>query len=234
MKALLLLIVSVYTLGASFNQINNYQDKDCPKWTINRFDSLDETFFVGVMDAKKYGYTYGFPISRRAVDAVWCVLEKERGFSNSSCGASQVQLNTNRPFKKYAGKIPFESEVDVSYIDQEQQLTAYYKYVRKVVDRENIKRPNVGAVLEVLSRMYLQDLADIYPKSTYRIMSGVEYRQNSNSRTLGELDIIVYNKFTCQVVALGESKASSPKNQRRSLKKAKAQIGRFLNFISRH
>ncbi len=231
MKAVIFLFISLSTLAASFKQINNFRDPNCPNWTIERFDELDETFYFGVMDAKKYGYTYGFPISRTAVDAVWCALEKERGYSNKACNNSGVSLDSDRPFKSYAGKAPFESEIDVSYYDQETQLNAYLKYVRRVSKAEKIKRPNVGAVLELLSRLYLQELSDIYPKSSYKIASGVEYKKSANSRTIGELDIIVYNQFTCQVIALGESKASSSRNQRRSLRKAKEQIGRFLNFL---
>lgn len=235
MKSLVVLIQLLVTTafaGSHFEQINRYVDKDCPTWSIERFSNIQKFIYFGVQDAKKYGYTYGFPISRTGVDDVWCVLERDRGMFNKSCSKNLFQIE-GRPFAHLAGKAPFESEIDVSYYDREEQMNAYLNYVRKVAQREHIKRPNVGAVLEILSRLYLQKLTNIYPAKDFAVGSGVEYADGKNRRTIGELDIIVYDRVTCKVVALGESKASSTRNQRKSLSKAKKQIQRFRNFLSR-
>jgi len=216
-----------------FNHINRYVDKECPTWHFERFTNIQKYIFFGVQGAKKHGYSYGFPISRKGVDAVWCALEVERGYVNKACPKS-IYSDASRPFSSMAGQPPFESEIEVSFYDREEQMDAYLAYVKKVVNRENMKRPNVGAVLEVLSRYYLQELTDIYPKEDYTIGSGVEYTHAKGKRTIGELDIIVYDRVTCKVTALGESKASSAKNQRKSLQKARKQIARFKDFMRRN
>ncbi|EQC50698.1 hypothetical protein [Bacteriovorax sp. DB6_IX] len=240
MKSLLLvsLLSLSFAVSASnskthFNQINNYVDKDCPTWNFERFTNIQKYIFFGVQDAKKHGYSYGFPISREGVDDIWCALEVERGMVNKAC-SKDLYLNMDRPFAEMAGKAPFESEIEVSFYDREEQMNAYLAYVSKVAKRENIKRPNVGAVLEILSRYYLQELTNIYPKKDFTIGSGVEYTYAKGKRTIGELDIIVYDRVTCKVTALGESKASSSKNQRKSLQKARKQIARFKNFMKRN
>lgn len=241
MKSLFLVLLVSLTVAASaknnnathFNQINNYVDSECPVWNYDRFTTIRKYIFFGLEDAKKHGYTYGFPISRSGIDAIWCALEVERGMVNRSCPKS-VYINTDRPFADMAGMPPFESEVEVSFYDREEQMNAYLSYVRKTTENEHMKRPNVGAVLEMLSRYYMQELTNIYPKKDYTIGSGVEYTQAKGKRTIGELDIIVYDRVTCQVTALGESKASSSKNQRKSLQKARKQIARFKNFMKRN
>ncbi|OIQ18872.1 MAG: hypothetical protein BM556_06215 [Bacteriovorax sp. MedPE-SWde] len=238
MKSLVLLLLVTLSFAASantthFKHVTNYKDADCPSWNYERFTSIQKYIFFGVQDAKKYGYTYGFPISRKAVDSVWCALETERGMVNRSC-SKDIYVNIDRPFADMAGKAPFESEMEVSFYDREEQMNTYLKYVRETAKRENMKRPNVGAVLEVLSRYYLQELGNIYPKSDYTVASGVEYTYAKGKRTIGELDIIVFDRVTCNVVALGESKASSTKNQAKSLRKARKQIARFKNFMKKN
>jgi hypothetical protein len=240
MKSLFLVLLVALTTATSasnnttqFNQINHYVDSECPVWNYERFTNIKKYIFFGVQGAKKHGYTYGFPISRKAVDAIWCALEVERGMVNRAC-SKDLYIDSSRPFAEMAGQPPYESEIEVSFYDREEQMNAYLSYVRKVSAKERMKRPNVGAVLEILSRYYLQDLTDIYPKKDYTIGSGVEYTYAKGKRTIGELDIIVYDRVTCKVTALGESKASSPKNQRKSLQKARKQIARFKNFMKRN
>lgn len=228
---LLTLFITFNTFAAYFSSTNNNTDKNCPKWEVSRFKDIELYFTTGVSGAMKFGYTYEVPIKRGEVNAIWCALEPIRGAENKICNGI-VDLNSDRPFKKYAGKMPNRATQFTSFIDLEDQLNIYTKYIAQTLKADRISHPNVGAVLEVLSRYYLQEMSDTYPKDTYRIVSGVEYRKKKGQNTIGELDIIVYNRQSCEVVALGESKASSVKSQKRSLAKAKKQLARFRNFIN--
>jgi len=233
MRYLVLILLTINVLAGKatqFSHIHGYINKECPTWDISRFEHVSKYFYFGVDNAKKYGYTYGFPIERNGVDYIWCALVPQRGISNKACNKN-IFKNAERPFEFLKNSSPDESEVTVSFINKEEQYNEYLAYVTKTLENEKSEEPNVGAVLEILSRYYLQKLTNIYPEQEYRIESGVEYRY-AGQRTLGELDIIVYDRVTCDVVALGESKASNSKNQHNSLMKAKDQLRRIENFLN--
>ncbi|EQC45432.1 hypothetical protein [Bacteriovorax sp. Seq25_V] len=232
MRYLVLFFLSLSVLAGrptQFSHIHGYVNKECPTWDIKRFERVEKYFYFGVDNAKKYGYTYAFPIERNGVDYIWCALVPERGIKNKACN-KKIFRNSQRPFEFLQNSAPDESDVSVSFVNKEEQYNEYLSYVRETLVKEKSEDPNVGAVLEILTRYYLQVLTDTYPAQDYAIESGVEYRY-ANQRTLGELDIIVYERATCDVVALGESKASSSKNQHNSLMKAKDQLRRIKNFL---
>ena len=76
-------------------------------------------------------------------------------------------------------------------------------------------------------------MTEIFPKQIYSTYGGVSYRWKKSGNTVGELDVIVFEKSTCDVIAIGEAKASSPGNLSGSLKKAKGQLQRFRDFLSK-
>lgn len=232
MVLLLTLFITFNTFAAYFTSTNNNTDKNCPTWEVSRFKDIELYFTAGVSGAMKYGYTYEVPIKRGEVNAVWCAIDPERGAKNKVCNGI-VDLTSSRPFWKYAGKVPNRVSQFPYFTDLEEQLNTYKDYIEKTIKAEKMSHSNVGAVLEILSRFYLQEMSDTYPKDSYRIVSGVEYRNKKGQNTIGELDIIVYNRHSCEVVALGESKASSVKSQKKSLSKAKKQLARFRNFINK-
>lgn len=217
----------------SFRQLYQDTDKNCPTWNIERFKSIKQLFYVGVETATKYGFDYAVPVERNGVDQIWCVLEKERGVKNKACSTKLFEKK-DRPFYFYEKSRPDtnkESDFYTSkFANKEEQFMAYLSYVRKVYDEQGVKESNTGSVLEVLARMYLQEVLDIYPVEKYAITSGIEYSYD-NQRTLGELDIVVYDRDTCQVVALGEAKAANSRNQGNALMKAKDQLRRVKDFI---
>lgn len=231
MKQFLLLLVLIQIpVLASFQQVNGYSDKNCPTWNIERFDSVKSWKVFGVDGARSYGFHYEVPIDRKGVDVIWCAIELERGNEPTLC-IGLIDFNRSRPFAKYTNKSPIEDDYNVTYISLEDQYEEFFKYVKKGIKRERISRPNVGIVLELLSRYYLQELTNIFPKNSYTITGGVSYKKSNSRKTAGELDIIVYNNFSCKVELVGESKASVISSQKKSLKKAKNQLERFKNFL---
>ncbi len=234
MKSLLLsliLLLSFNAFGALyFQSTHNNFDPNCPSWTEDRFSRIDDWFTVGVEKSVSIGYRYEVPITREQVDAVWCAAVPERGQSNKVCRGI-VELGTDRPFIKYAGKLPNRATSFPQFDDLEEQLQTYLDYARGQLEQEQIHHPNVGVILELLSRYYLQEMTSQYPKDLYRITGGVEYKKNPKQNVIGELDIIVYDRYSCQVVAVGESKASSKSANKKSLAKAKKQLHRFRSAL---
>ncbi len=219
-------------LGAAyFEQINNYSSSKCRKWSPKRFRNVKSYITAGVNNAKSFGFNYAIPITRKGVDYVWCALVPERAVNNRSCYGAKIDYKSDRPFGAFANQKAIANKYDVQFADLEDQLQTYYEYTKRLIHEEQIDRPNVGVVLELLSRYYFQELTNMYPKNRYTIASGVAYHKTASQRTIGELDIIIYNNSTCEVEVIGESKAASHKSMRGALRKAKGQLRRFRNFI---
>jgi len=234
LSILFILLLSFSSVAEHYEQLTNYQDEDCPTWTSRRFNHIERWITVGVDGAKDKGYTYEFPITRKGVDVIWCALEQERGIENTSC-RGLISFYIDRPFRVYAGTKPMGNHKHlIRFKSLEDQYNHYLNYVKETVKKENMKKVNVGGVLEILSRYYFQHLTNTYPVGEYTISSGVAYHEQKGERTIGELDIIVFEKASCDVIAVGESKASSRGNLRKSLKKAKNQLKRFRNFLKQN
>lgn len=232
MKILILFLLTFAALAKSeteFKQLANFKDKNCPTWEIERFKNVKDYFYLGVETAKRYGFTYAYPIERNGVDMLWCATLLKLGKRKKECN-TKLYKDPLRPFAFLEKSNPDESEIKTDFANKEEQYMAYLSYVTSVVEKENITDPSDGAILEILARHYLQELTDLYPSSDYTIASGIEYRKKEG-RTIGELDIVVFEKTSCDVVAIGESKASNAKNQGNSLIKAKDQLRRIREFI---
>lgn len=212
-----------------FKQLASFQDKNCPTWDISRFKNVKNYFFLGVETASRYGFTYAYPIERNGVDLLWCATLLNLGKRKKECN-TKLYKDQTRPFAFLEKSRPDESEIKTDFANKEDQYLSYLSYILKVVEHEKITDPNVGTILELLARHYLQELTDTYPSDIYTIVSGIEYRKK-DQRTIGELDIVVFEKSSCDVVAIGESKASNAKNQSNSLLKAKDQLRRIREFI---
>ena len=83
-----------------------------------------------------------------------------------------------------------------------------------------------GEVLEILA---LVDLHNMYDPEEYFFTGGIEYRDGSGGRTMGELDVLVGERSTCNIVVVGEAKLGKG-----SLGKAHKQLNRFKGFLGSH
>jgi hypothetical protein len=59
----------------------------------------------------------------------------------------------------------------------------------------------------------------------YYVTGGVVYHRPSSSQTLGEIDLFVGRRDTCEAVVVGEAKLGT------SLGKAKQQLNRLESFL---
>ena len=82
-----------------------------------------------------------------------------------------------------------------------------------------------GAICEQLMGLHLEET---YPPSDYDIKIGIMY--TSGGHTLGELDVVVFDRLTNEAVKIVEVKCSY--NPRRLLSKAKAQLKRFKDNVA--
>ena len=85
----------------------------------------------------------------------------------------------------------------------------------------------VGAVCEQVARI---ELYKTYPESEYEIINGIEY--GDNTRTIGELDVVIFNKTTQQAVLVGEVKCWKDLSAARE--KALDQRQRFIKSLKRN
>jgi len=225
----ILVLISFTARSAYFENLNGHIDNNCPEWNLARFQNTNDWFTVGVDGSKANGFDYEVAISRDGVDDVWCALVPDRGIENENC--HRVNLFTQRPFEKMHS-LPAVND-GLHFNDLEMQYDFYLKNIAEITSDEAIDNLQVGSILEILSRHHLGRVVNKYPADKYTITSGVAYFASVNTRTIGELDIIVYDKETCQVVGIGEAKASSTNSRELSLKKAHIQLKRFRDFLNK-
>ncbi|MBS1970517.1 MAG: hypothetical protein JSU04_09420 [Bdellovibrionales bacterium] len=84
----------------------------------------------------------------------------------------------------------------------------------------------VGTVCEQVSRLELQKA---YPASQYEIINGIEY--GDATRTIGELDVVIFEKTTKKAVLVGEVKCW--KDLKSAIAKARDQRLRFQKSLSK-
>ena len=218
--------------GAYFSKQVKELDTNCPTWHIERFKEVQRFFTIGVTGATRFGFDLEVPITRRGVDILHCATDYGTYLNSSFC-QNHVSFGQARPFQGYQN-FPAEIALKGIYSNLEEQLTAYYSYVFNWLNLEEPSYFNVGHMLEYLSRFYLHDMAAIFPPEEYSITGGVLYYNFKGGKQRGELDIVVYRQDTCQVVAIGESKASSKSSMSSALSKARKQLRRIANFINNH
>lgn len=85
----------------------------------------------------------------------------------------------------------------------------------------------VGAVCE---RVAVREVEPLFPSSHYEIKNGIQYDENKT--TIGELDVVVFDKSTGKVEAIAEVKCW--KSFQGALKKAKEQRMRFLTYLNKN
>lgn len=85
----------------------------------------------------------------------------------------------------------------------------------------------VGTVCEQVSRLELQKT---YPPAEFEIINGIEY--GDLTRTIGELDVVVFQKSTKKAVLVGEVKCWKDNNA--AIEKAHDQRKRFQKSLSKN
>lgn len=102
------------------------------------------------------------------------------------------------------------------------RLAKEVRLIKEYKDEMGFDFGNEGEILELLA---LVDLQEEYDPEEYFFTGGVQYR-NQYGRVVGELDVLVGERDTCNFVVVGEAKLGTG-----SLRKAKEQLRRFANFL---
>lgn len=173
---------------------------------------VNYNLFVGPeQSVKKFGFTHEVPLPRNLGTALWCILNPEVAEKNL------VKLNPPNSC---------ESVLETPLTAQSQQLLDYLKAQGSEL---NLKFSNEGEILELLARLTLGAEDGPYPTASFSITGGIQYLENGQTR--GELDLVVFNNTSCQVVAVGEAKLCSDSSCPRAIKKAHNQIERFMTTL---
>lgn len=110
--------------------------------------------------------------------------------------------------------------------------------------KESLPNPRVDEYFEELShekvdfepsgmvceRVAVREVESLYPSVNYNIVNGISYDQNKT--TIGELDVVIFDKSTGKVEAVAEVKCWTSFSG--ALKKAKNQRMRFLTYLNRN
>ena len=229
-----LLVVSSLVLSTvhatHFSKRAEEWDSHCPSWHIGRFQNVKHYFTIGVKGTTRFGFDYEIPITRTETDLIHCSLDIKTYQKSNFC-QDYVLFAKPRPFLLYRN-LPPDPLLTNYFRDLEEQLHAYYLYVLDWLLLEKPSYINTGHMLEYLARLYLQEITSTYSHNRYFITGGVTYYDFKGAKMKGELDIVVYDRKSCEVVAIGESKASSKKTVYSALSKARKQLKRIATFIT--
>ena len=226
---LLLFPISHGVHGAYFGTKVKRWDSLCPSWHIGRFRQVQLYFTIGVKGATRFGFDYEVPITRKGTDILHCAVDSNAYMASQFC-QNHVRFTELRPFLGYQ-QFPPDPTLNHLFTDLEKQFNAYYTYTLDWLHLESPAYINVGNVLEYLSRLYLQNIEALFPDNQYLITGGVTYYRRKGTPMVGEMDIVVYNRKTCDVVAIGESKAAVDSNMSSALSKARKQLRRIAAFL---
>ena len=108
-------------------------------------------------------------------------------------------------------------------VDSSKRINEYFE----LLSYEKTDFEPVGAVCE---RVAVREVEPTYPAANYEIINSIQYDEHKT--TIGELDVVVFNKSTGKVEAIAEVKCW--RSFKGALKKAKEQRMRFLTHLNRN
>lgn len=85
---------------------------------------------------------------------------------------------------------------------------------------------DVGRICEELARLRFQEA---YPNQEYKVLVGLKYFEGN--RTVGELDIVIFDKTNDLAILVGEVKCW--KNMQGAMSKARKQLRRFKTYVQK-
>lgn len=173
----------------------------CRDMKLSFYSFPAEKVFVGRKGATTMGFTMEYPIARDHATILWKYFR------------SVVLGNPNNSLK--------------NKIFSNQTLKRDHDIIEANYREHGFDFTNEGEILELL---VIEDLYEEFPENEYYITGGVEYHEEYSPKTIGEVDLFVGRRSTCESVVVGEVKLGTQK----MLSKAKQQISRFENFLMDH
>lgn len=198
-----LTLVSFSFANPYFTNLRDDQSlpEKCKEPSLSFFQLPSETFYVGRSGALSMGFTFEYPVSRSNATVLWHYF---RDFVNGSDNSSLLKKINNDP-----------------------ELKRDFDIIMRNMVEQDFDFKSEGEVLEALA---IELLYQEFPENMYYITGGVQYHESYSSKTIGELDIWVGRRDTCEAVAIGEVKLGT----RKMLHKAHEQLQRFENFLIDH
>jgi ASC-1-like (ASCH) protein len=101
--------------------------------------------------------------------------------------------------------------------------------IQKYFNELSYEKTNFEPDGTVCERVSVREVESIYPKENFEIINGIQY--DDKKKTIGELDLVIFEKSTGLVHAIAEVKCW--KSFKGALKKAKEQRMRFQTYLNR-
>jgi hypothetical protein len=172
---------------------------NCKEPRLVFFQLPSEKFYVGRKGALSMGFTFEYPIERQHAKILWHYLK------DYSFGTENYEL-----YEK---------------IQNNPQLKRDFDIIMSNYDEQGFDFQSEGEVLESLA---IHHLYQEFPENLYFITGSVQYHESYSPQTIGEIDVLVGRRDTCETIAVGEVKLG------RTLNKAKKQLNRFEDFLLQH
>lgn len=177
-------------------RIDRHAPCNCKPFKVSQFSDRNIDYFIGGINSTN-GADTRIDLDREDARTLWNSLNESKSAS-------------------------FRAEAR-GKLDHDRQLVGYYNSLNSMKDLYGFDFVVEGEVLEALS---LLDLEEKYPKDKYFATGGIMYFEKKGGNVTGELDLVVYERSSCEVVSIGEAKLS------KSTSKAREQISRFRRFLS--
>lgn len=176
-------------------RIDRHVPCSCKPFNIDQFDDSEIDYFIGGINSTN-GADDKIDLERREATNLWNALDESKSESSR--------------------------ETALEKLSKDPQLLGYYNDLIGIKELYGFDFINEGEILEGLS---LLDLEQKYPADKYFATGGIMYFANMGGDTTGELDLVVFERSSCNVVLVGEAKLS------RNTSKARQQIARFRGFL---
>lgn len=177
-------------------RIDRHAPCDCKPFRVEQFSSNDITYFVEGISRTK-GADHRIDISRDDARLLWHSLNSKKS-------------------QQYR-------EQQVAKINRSPKLTSYYEDLYATKDLYGFDFVVEGDVLEAITIIEMQKN---YSPDEFFVTGGISYNNSKGTQTVGELDVVVYERATCKVVSVGEAKLTKGST------KARKQLARFRRFLS--
>lgn len=175
--------------------------QECKDLRLGHFQWPAEKFYMGRDGAVGMGFTFEYPIQRGHATTLWYYF---RGLVSGNPDSALLFKIENTP-----------------------ELKRDYEIILAHYQEQGFDFSSEGEILESLS---IESLYQEFPENMYFITGGVEYHEEYSSQTIGELDVYIGRRDSCELVAVGEVKLGTGK----TLNKARKQLERFENFLIDH
>lgn len=205
MSLLLNFLFSFYFVFASPYFSPNRDDltvpEHCREMKMSFYQLPVEKMFIGRQGASAMGFSMEYPLARKNATVLW------KYFRSLTQGKENQDI--------------------LAFIKSHDELKRDYEIILRNYLDQDFEFSSEGDILEILA---IQKLYEEFPSNHYYITGGMEYHEAQSTKTIGELDVFVGLKDTCEAVLVGEVKLGRGS----MLHKARQQLQRFSHFLISH